>query len=155
MGGQCSLNLALLLDGYLTGVFGYDPSYVTSAGAFGKDSSAVAIVYGMCVPRPDLRLNRLLSRLAMTRQSLSVVLPDIALARCDHLVTAQLTQYPEAKEYRGIMKLVKRKKDPHHGFRLIYNGPLMEETWDEILKLWFKDEERWRKASRKRQLQPA
>ena len=136
-------------DGYLAGVFGYDPTYVTSAGAFGKDSSAVAIVYGMTIPQHRFRFNRLLSRLAMSRKTLALVLSNIALLRCDHLVTAQLTRYPESKEYRGIMKLRSRKKDPHHGYRLIYAGPILEKDWSEVLKIWLEDERRWQKARKR------
>ena len=143
VGSQCIINLALLLDGYLTGVFGYDPTYVSSAGAFGRDSSAVAIVYGMTVPQRRFRFNRLLSRLAMARQTLSLVLSNVALLRCDHLVTAQLTKHPESKEYRGIMKLRTRKPDPHHGYRLIYAGPILEQDWPALLHIWLEDERRW------------
>ena len=101
------------------------------------------------LPAAEANYYRSLSRLAMSRKTLALVLSNIALLRCDHLVTAQLTRYPESKEYRGIMKLRSRKKDPHHGYRLIYAGPILEKDWSEVLKIWLEDERRWQKARKR------
>ena len=149
VGAHARINLAMLVDGYLAGVFGYDPAYLSSAGAYGKDANALAIIYGMTPHYTARRLNRLLSRLALTRDAIRLVLSSVMLSRCEMLVTAQMSPYPESKEYRGIMTLEKRKKDPVHGYRLIYTAPIVEQSWPDVFATWIKDEDRWRNARAK------
>lgn len=144
MGAPALRNLALFLDGYLFAVLGYDPTYVSGGGRFGSGSSLLQIQYAMTIPSKRWRLNRLLGRLALSRQTLVKALNHLELYRCDTLLTVQLSPYPESKAHRGIMRLTKRKKDPVHGYRLIYQAPVSDLSWSEVLKAWWQDEIRWR-----------
>ena len=146
VGSSAVNNLALILDGYIAGVYGYDPAYISSSGMYGKDSDAVLVVYGMTVPQRRFRFNRLLSRLALSRRSLQMTLSDLQMSKVGTLVTSQMSPHPESKEYRGIMKLLTRKKDPLHGYRLTYTAPVDNSDWPEIYAVWLKDEYRWQKA---------
>jgi hypothetical protein len=144
VGGNAVRSLALLIDGYLVGVFGYDPAYLTSRGTpGGKDSAAVLLQFGMAVPQKRLRFGRLIGRLALCRQTLALILSHLEMYRCDTVRTAQLSKYPESKEQRGIMNLTERKRDPHHGYRLIYTAPVSDVSWDSSFEIWYKREERW------------
>ena len=149
VGGSSLRSLALLLDGYLVGVFGYDPTYLFTGTPGGKVSDSVLLQFGMTVPQKRMRFNRLLGRIALCRQSLALILSDLDMVRAGTVSTAQLTQYPETKEYRGIMTLDSRKRDPQHGFRLVYKGPIADVSWASTLAIWMKDEERWQRARQK------
>jgi hypothetical protein len=146
VGSSSSLNLALYLDGYIAGVFGYDPSWMSSLGRFGGDSDACLVQYGMTVPQKRLRFNRLLGMIALCRESLGLVLNDVEMYRVAKVVTAQLTKHPETKEYRGVMRLRERKTDPQFGYRLIYEQEVSDLTWPETLAGWLKGEEKYMKA---------
>jgi hypothetical protein len=154
VGTQAPHSLALIVDGYLVGVFGYDPMYLSSMGQFGGESEHCLLSYGMTVPRKlsreDQRLSRLLGRVALCRDSLRIFLNPIELYRCKKVRTAQITKHAESKETRGIMKMTNRKKDPA-GYRLIYEAEVREQNWKEVLVEWLKDEQRWwekRKAAK-------
>jgi len=82
VGASTPRSLGLFIDDHLAGIFGYDPQYVSSAGAFGKDSDSVSLVFGMTSPHNSLRLNRLLSRLALILYAwCSPTWPSTAAAR--------------------------------------------------------------------------
>jgi hypothetical protein len=151
VGGNAVRSLALLIDGYLVGVFGFDPAYLTSRGTpGGKDSDGVLLQFGMGVPQKRLRFGRLIGRLALCRQTLRLILSHIEMYRCNIVRTAQLSKYPESKEQRGIMKLLERKKDPQHGYRLIYIAPVSELSWNAVFEDWLKEEGRWQAKRTKR-----
>ena len=82
----------------------------------------------------------------MSRHTLERALSSIKMARCGILNTVQMSPHPESKELRGLMTLVKKVKDPYHGYRLVYNADLIDDSWEECLEWWLHDEERWRKA---------
>jgi hypothetical protein len=156
VGGNAVRSVALLLDGYLVGVFGYDPGYLTSKGTpGGKDSDGVLLQFGMAVPQKRFRFGRLIGRLALCRQTLSMILTHLQMYRCNIVRTAQLSKYPESKEQRGIMKLNERKKDPQHGYRLIYEAPVSDLNWASVFEVWLKEEGRWQAKRERRLLQTA
>jgi hypothetical protein len=142
VGTSAPYNLALYVDGYLAGVLGYDAQYLRSSGAFGRDSNMVLLVYGMTAQADGRRLNRLLSKVAMSRDTVSLVLSDVEMYRCGGVRTAQFTKHPEAKETRGLMTLTDRKPHPTQGYRLIYEGLLSDESWDDCLNWWINSETR-------------
>jgi hypothetical protein len=151
VGAPVARNMGLFLDGHLFGVMGFDPAYINNAGRFGKEASSVCIQYGMTVPSSHLRLNRLLGRLALCRDTLFMVLSHVEMYRCDTLITSQMSPYPESKEYRGIMKMVKRKPDPLHGYRLTYQAPISDMSWQQALSVFLEDEQRWSQARQQSQ----
>ena len=58
-----------------------------------------------------------------------------------------LTKYPENKEVRGIMKLKERKTDKENGYKLTYEGPIIEgRSEHQTLLEWLRREAEWRTA---------
>jgi hypothetical protein len=135
------LSLAVVADGYLVGVIGYINSLLHQRKR--KHSERAALQYGMS-PKYSLRLGRLLTRIGLCRSTLSNVLTPAQLIVCSGIATTQLSQYPESKEMRGLMKLEKREKPYKH--RLVYHADISESTWQESYNIWFKDEQRYLKA---------
>jgi hypothetical protein len=142
VGTVASVNLGIFADGYLLGVLGYDPQYLRSSGAFGRDENMVLLVYGMTTPANGRRVNRLLTKLALSRDTLRLALSEVEMFRCEGVRTANFTKYPEAKENRGLMALTERKAHPIHGYRLIYEAPISDDTWQEDMSWWLNVEMR-------------
>ena len=148
VGSSCPINMAFWLDGYLVGVFGYDPMYL-SLGRFGADDDTCMLMYGMTVPQRRYRFNRLLTRLALSRRTLELALPPKLMEKCNVVVTSQMTKHPESKEMRGLMKMSNRSGNPWRGYSLTYRAPIAETDWPQALELWLRDERRWQKARSK------
>ncbi len=149
VGSSAPVNIAVLLDGYITGVFGIDKSALTM-GAFGTQvSDAIFLMYGMTVPHKSYRLGRLLTMLAQNKDFICKLCNNLEKEKAGHLKTVQMTRYPEAKEMRGIMKLTKRIPDAKMGFRLTYESELKERTEEQTLAEWLRREEKWQKERAK------
>ena len=147
-GKAAPINLALKVDGRLVGVFGYDASWL-NIGRFGKaERTALLITYGMTTPH-GLRLNRLLTMVALTRTVIKSVLSALEYEKARTVITAQITSKPESKEQRGLMKLIRKQKDPKHGFHLTYEADMTDATLQEVLVEWLKAEAKYRKARSK------
>lgn len=145
VGSSAPINMAVLIDGKIAGVFGVDKSALTM-GAFGTQvSDAVFLMYGMTVPHNILRLGRLLTMLAQNRQFIMGICTDLEREKAKTLKTVQMTKYPEAKEMRGLMELTKKVEDKKMGYRLTYESSLMDRTEKDTLKEWLWREERWQK----------
>lgn len=145
VGSSAPINIAVLIDGKIAGVFGIDKAALTM-GAFGKRvSDAVFLMYGMTVNHPGYRLNRLLTMLAQSKQFVFSMCNDLEREKVGSLKTVQMTKYPEAKEMRGIMKLTKKVPDKKMGYRLTYESELFDRNEKETLKEWLWREERWQK----------
>lgn len=138
-GGASGSCMGLFLDGYLAGVFGYDKIGIALGG-----KNDVFFSFGICAPSKH-RLNRILYKVACTRQALAFVLDDIQKVSVIGVKTQMITKYPESKEMRGIMKLVERVKDKEHGYRLWYRCDITNLKFDEIMREWVKKEEAWEK----------
>jgi len=153
VGSSAPINMAVLLDGKLAGVFGIDKSALTM-GAFGTQvSDAVFLMYGMTVPHKKYRLGRLLTMLAQNKPLILSLCSDLEKEKAKTLKTVQMTKYPEAKEMRGLMKLTKRIPDKKMGFRLTYESDLIDRTEKDTLKEWLWREERWQKQREKTKAQ--
>lgn len=140
----------IVLDGYLCGVFAYDRSWL-DRGEFGnmQKKQSLMLMYGSAARLPGYRLNRLLTKLALSVASVREFLDDLAMAKVTHLTTAQFSKYPESKEMRGMLTLAARKPIVHKfglekGFMLRYEAPLEPTTWQEAGQWWVKDERRYR-----------
>ncbi|RJX18518.1 MAG: hypothetical protein C4570_06465 [Ammonifex sp.] len=148
-GKSAPINLALKVDGYLAGVFGYDPGWL-NIGRFGQEErTALLLTYGVTTPHNTLRMGRLLSMAALTRAVIKPVLSPLEYEKVESVVTAMLTSKPESKEERGIMKLVRRAKDSKMGYRLTYEAPLNDNSLQGVLTEWLRKEAQWRKARAK------
>lgn len=142
VGSSATFNFAVLIDGLVAGVFGI--SKMTAVSLF--------IWYVMKVPHKELRLGRLMYMLAQNRSLTDTITNDFEKERVQTVRTAMLTKYPENKEVRGIMKMVDRKKDPEHGFKLTYEAPIIDgRSIDTTLIEWLRRETEWqsnRKATK-------
>ena len=153
VGSSAPINIAVLVDGKIAGVFGVDKAALTM-GAFGTQvSDALFLMYGMTVPHKTYRLGRLLTMLAQNKDFVYKICTDLEKEKVRSLKTVQMTKYPEAKEMRGIMKLTKKIPDKKMGFRLTYESELKDRTNQETLTEWLRREEKWRKERAKAKAQ--
>lgn len=153
VGSSAPINVGVLIDGKIAGVFGIDKAALTM-GAFGtRVSDAVFLMYGMTVPHKEYRLGRLLTMLAQNRPFIDSICNDIEREKAAHLKTVQMTKYPEAKEMRGVMKLTKKIPDAKMGFRLTYESDLKDRNEQETLAEWLAKEEKWKTERQKTKAQ--
>lgn len=149
VGSQAPLNFAVFIDKKIAGVFGIDKAALTM-GAFGtRVSDSVFLMYGMTIPHRFFRLGRLITMLAQNKKFIERICTDLEREKARTLKTVQMTKYPEAKEMRGIMKLIKRESDSKFGYRLTYQSELKDRTERETLIEWLRREEKWRLARAK------
>ena len=140
VGGASGSSMAMIIDGYVAGVFGYD-KFTMSLG----DSCDLLFKFGMTAPSKQ-RLNRLMYMLAVNKEQVWRFLDDIGKERTKGVMTTMLTKYPESKEMRGLMKLTGKDKDPKNGYKLKYRTDLKDRTKEETLREWTEKEERWKNA---------
>lgn len=136
VGSSATWNRALLIDGYVAGVFGI--SKMTSDSIF--------VWYVMKVPHEVYRLGRLCYMLAQNKHFSDTLLDTIDREKVVKMRTAMLTKHPENKEVRGIMKLVNRVTDKENGYKLTYEAGLVDgRTEQETLAEWLRREIKWQK----------
>ena len=136
VGSSATFNRALLIDGYVAGVFGISKMAADS----------VFVWYVMKVPHKTYRLGRLCYMLAQNREFVDTLLDNIEQEKVTKMRTAMLTRYPENKEVRGIMKLVNRVEDKKNGYKLTYEAELVEgRTEQQTLQEWLRRENEWHK----------
>ena len=136
VGSSATFNRALLIDGYVAGVFGISKMAADS----------VFVWYVMKVPHKTYRLGRLCYMLAQNREFVDTLLDNIEQEKVAKMRTAMLTRYPENKEVRGIMKLVNRVEDKKNGYKLTYEAELVEgRTEQQTLQEWLRRENEWQK----------
>lgn len=135
---------AVIIDGHLAGVGGYSYNDAPALlSAVGED--AVLLTYGFG-PKHDMRLARLVALLALNRDVIRRFVPPWHALGVGHVKTVQFSRHPEAKLYRGVMKLQGRKSDPVHGFRLVYKAPIKDRSVEETLARWHKQEQQRKQA---------
>lgn len=140
VGSSATWNRALLIDGYVAGVFGLSK----------MASDSVFVWYVMKVPHEKYRLGRLCYMLAQNRAFVDGLLDEIDREKVVKMRTAMLTKYPENKEVRGIMKLVNRQPDKQNGFKLTYEADLVDgRSPEDTLKQWLGKERQWQKNREK------
>ena len=153
IGSPAILNLGMFVDGYIAGVFGYNSGLAVgfrSHGA-GKYRDVLQVHYGVVGPHNTHRLSRLLTMVCLTREAAHLGLAsDLITARIRRIHTTQQTRHPESKEMRGLMKLIDRKPDAKHGFKLTYEALIDERPLHTVLSRWLDAETKWRKARAKR-----
>jgi len=137
VGGQAQINVGLFVDGFIAGVFGYQI-------AFGKELKEIVIMFGMTTKHKYLRLNRLLTMIAVNQETMSALIPEYQLFKFKGVQTTQMTKYPESKEMRGIMK-IKRKDKGKLGYKLVYRCDIQKRTSSETLKEFLNKESQWLK----------
>lgn len=140
---QSGSGYAMIVDGYLAGVFGYVQMATTLC-----DTDAVFLGFGMCAPTGQ-RLNRLMYTLAMQLRTVRMELDDVYVQRLRKVRTVMLTKHQESKEMRGLMKLVQKDKDPRAGYKLTYETEIQDRTYRQCLTEWVQKEETWQRRRQK------
>ncbi len=142
VGSAAKNNFAVLVDGYVTAVFG---TFV--ADAYVADRKTVFVWYVMKARHDTYRLGRLAYMLAMNKPFYSTFIEEFRFQKLEVVRTAMLTKYPENKEVRGIMKLVQRKEDPQNGYKLTYEAELVEGRDEKsTLAEWLRKEKKWQNS---------
>ncbi len=142
VGSSAVWNMAVLIDGFIAGVFGIS----NGRGILNIADEAIFIWYVMKVPHESYRLGRLCYMLAQNRVFVDSLLDNIEKERVTKMRTAMLTRYPENKEVRGIMKLISRTVDKQNGYKLTYEAELVEgRTEQQTLAEWLRKERQWQK----------
>lgn len=137
VGSSAAYNRALLIDGYVAGVFGISKMAADS----------VFVWYVMKIPHEKYRLGRLCYMLAQRKEFIDTLLDNIEQEKVTKMRTAMLTKYPENKEVRGIMKLVNRAQDKENGYKLTYEAELVTGmTEQQTLNEWLRREKQWQKS---------
>lgn len=140
VGSSATWNRAVLIDGYVAGVFGLSK----------MASDSIFVWYVMKVPHEKYRLGRLCYMLAQNKSFVDTLLDSIDQEKVVKMRTAMLTKYPENKEVRGIMKLVSRTEDKKNGFKLTYEADLIKgRTEKQTLAEWIRREKKWQESRAK------
>ena len=140
VGSSATWNRAVLIDGYVAGVFGLSK----------MASDSIFVWYVMKVPHEKYRLGRLCYMLAQNKSFVDTILDSIDQEKVVKMRTAMLTKYPENKEVRGIMKLVSRTEDKKNGFKLTYEADLIKGRIEEqTLAEWIRREKKWQESRAK------
>ena len=149
VGSSATWNMAVLIDGYVAAVFGIS----NGRGLLNISDDAVFIWYVMKVPHKKYRIGRLCYMLIQNRALVITLFDNIEQEKVVKMRTAMFTRYPENKEVRGIMKLVKRAEDKQNGYKLTYEAELVKgRSEQQTLIEWLRREKQWQtnrvKASR-------
>lgn len=145
VGSLAKNNFVLLIDGYVSGVFG---TFI--ADSYVADRETVFLWYVMKNPHKKYRLGRLLYMLAQNKELYIGIIEKIKYEKIKKIRTAMLTKYPENKEVRGIMKLVNRTNDKHNGYKLTYEAELINgRSEQQTLEEWLRREKQWQMSRTK------
>lgn len=136
---QSGSGYAMLIDGYLAGIFGYVQMATTLCA-----TDAAFLGFGMCAPTGQ-RLNRLMYTLAMQLRTIRMEFDDVYVSRIRKVRTVMLTKHQESKEMRGLMKIVHKEKDKRAGFKLTYETEVQDRTYRQCLTEWAQKEETWQR----------
>ena len=147
MGGASAggANYAVLIDGKLAGVFGYN-SMLIDFGQSVNGEWGQWLSYSMCIPYKKLRILRLSTMLQCCREIYMRNLSPRAREKATTLFTTMITKYPESKQHRGLMKLYEKESVGEKGWRLHYKAPVVDDSVDEVFKKWYQKEMQYLKT---------
>ena len=152
IGSFAQQNFGVFIDEKIAGVFGINKeSLHMGVHGNGQPLDSVFLMYGMTIPHRFFRLNKLITMLAQNRNFIEEICDDLEREKAKSLRTVQMTKYPEAKEMRGIMKLINRVKDRNLGYKLTYQSDLKDRTEQETLIEWLRRENKWQAQRAKSQ----
>jgi hypothetical protein len=140
-----SHNYAVIVDGYLCGVFGYNEMSASLFTEVYEGKMGVWISYSICAPIKSYRILRLNTLISLCRNVVENGMTEIIKARINGIFTTMITKHPVSMIHRGIMKLVKREKAKPMGNKLVYYADILEKTPQEVFKDWYKKEREYRK----------
>lgn len=132
-------NYAVLIDGKLSGIFGYNSMLIDLGqsvnGEWGQWQS-----YSMCIPYKKLRTLRLNTMLACCKDVYMRNLSPRAREKATMLFTTMISKYPESKQHRGLMKLYEKESVGEKGWRLHYKAEVTDDSIEEVFKKWYQKE---------------
>ncbi len=134
-------DFGVLIDGHLAGIAGYDAGMMDYRPQE-QWEDALTLFYAVGVPGRSERLTRLIIAMALLRETVDLIVPPWQACRARQVMTVNLTKYPEAKQNRGLLKLVDRQTSKDHGFKLIYAADLRDQTAQEAYDKWLTRETR-------------
>lgn len=141
-------SVLFLIDGYAAGIAAFNVG--TMANSYNAKWERHPILrFAFGAKTDNYRLTRLATMMALRKSTLKMVeTPSTAIfvEASQGLVTIEMTQHPESKGLRGLMKLDSRTKHLD-GYRLIYGADwLPAKTNQEILKEFLVKERQWQKS---------
>jgi hypothetical protein len=134
-------DFAVLVDGHLVGIAGYDAGMMDYRPQVMWED-ALTLFYAVGAPGRPERLTRLVMAIALLRETVDQIVPPWQACRARQVMTVNLTKYPEAKQNRGILKLVDRQKDKTHGYKLVYAASIADQTAQEAFRTWLSKEQK-------------
>jgi hypothetical protein len=140
-----SHNYAVVVDGYLCGVFGYNEMMASLFAEIYESKMGVWISYSICAPIRRYRVLRLNTMVSLCRSVVENKQTEIIKARMDGIFTTMITRHPISMIHRGIMKLIKREKAKPMGNKLVYYADILDKTPQEVFWEWFKKERDYQK----------
>jgi hypothetical protein len=141
-----SHNYAVVVDGYLCGVFGYNEMMASLFAEIYESKMGVWISYSICAPIRRYRILRLNTMVSLCRTVVENEQTEIIKARMDGIFTTMITRHPISMIHRGIMKLIKREKAKPMGNKLVYYADILDKTPQEVFREWFKKEQDYQKT---------
>jgi hypothetical protein len=143
-----SHNYAVVVDGYLCGVFGYNEMMESLFAEIYEGKMGTWISYSICAPLRKYRILRLNTLVSLCRCVFENGQTEIIKARTDGIFTTMLTKHPVSMIHRGIMKLIKREPAKPCGFKLVYFAEILDKTPQEVFGEWLKKEKDYWKQKR-------
>lgn len=140
-----SANYAVLIDGKLSGVFGFN-NMLLSLGKDVEGEFGQWLTYSMCIPYKKYRTLRLNTMLAMAKCIYMRNLGDFEKAKAKVMFTTMISKYPESKQMRGLMKMYRKEDVGAEGFRLSYKCDLTDDTIEEVFQKWLSKEIQYLKS---------
>ncbi len=138
---QASSGYALLVDGYVVGVFGY----LTLSNCLDNSCDSVFIGFAITTSA-SFRASKLIHMVACQRSVVAMELSDVQMLSARKVRTAMRSKHASCTELRGVMRLVDRKKDDAMGNMLTYEADIQDKTLRQVLSEFMDKEERCRRS---------
>lgn len=136
---------AVIIDGLLAGVFGYDSMLADLMKEAIPGRLGVWLSFSMCPSNEKYRLGRLNTMLAMSEAVFKNGLSSIVAEKTNLLLTTMITKHPENKQMRGLMTLYRKDKKGVQGYKLYYKTDIVNQTIRETFVKWLEKEKQYKK----------
>lgn len=142
VGSSDGKSVALLINKQIAGVIGYNQVFTTFYGSF--DENELFLQFSIaCTPFDRrVRMGKLVDKVALWDKTAMLMLNDYEKEKYTHIVSTSITQYPECKHARRLMKLKSRKFDEKtQMYNLVYGCEMThQKDLKEIYLDWMKKE---------------
>ena len=137
-GSGASKGVALLINGCIAGIMGYESVFGDLFGALEENELMLQFCIAVTIKDKNAKIGRLLSMVSLWNKCLGVVLSDYDRERYTRVVTASVSPYPENKVMRRTMTLKSKRYDAKSGmYTLLYGADVTHQRdLKEIFKEW-------------------